>query len=101
VIDFPIGLMTLDILVPILQSGDCENGQEGQDDETGRDGREFGKELQDIDGEEETVGDTSKLFQQVSRQESDYRVLGGNDLICWVNEFLLDFALFVNIVGRQ
>ena len=61
VVDALVGLMSLDILVTVLSSGDSENGEEREDDETWGDGRELREELEDGDTEEEDVGDTTEL----------------------------------------
>lgn len=50
VIDFAIRLMPFEIFVTVLESGDTEDGEKGQDDKTGRDGCKFGEELEDGDG---------------------------------------------------
>ena len=51
-----VGLVPLEILVSILESGDGEDDEKWEDGETGGDGREDGEELEDSDGKEEAVG---------------------------------------------
>ena len=75
VVDLVVGLMPFDVLVAILERCDGQNGEQREDDESRRDGREFGEELQDGDGEEEDVGYPSELLEQVPRQERDDSVL--------------------------
>lgn len=47
------------------------------------------------------VGYSSKLLQQVPREESDDGVLGGNDLVRWIDVLLLDLALVGLVVCRE
>jgi hypothetical protein len=61
VVDGSVGLMSLDVFVSVLGSGDGEDSEKGEDDETGRDGGEFGEELEDGDSEEEDIGNSSEL----------------------------------------
>lgn len=49
VVDLAVRLMTLDILVPVLCGRDGDDDDEREDDQTGRDGRELGEELEDGD----------------------------------------------------
>ena len=47
------------------------------------------------------VGYSSKLFQQIPREESDDGVLGGNDLVRRINVLFLDLALVILVVCRE
>ena len=49
----PIGLVSLNIFIPVLESSYEEYDQEGDDDETGGNGGELGEELEDDDECEE------------------------------------------------
>lgn len=53
VVHSPIGLVSLNILIPVLESSYEEYDQEGDDDETGGNGGELGEELEDDDECEE------------------------------------------------
>ena len=54
-IDPSVGLMTLEVLVPILSTCDEEDDNERKDDETWGDGAELREELEDGDCGEETA----------------------------------------------
>lgn len=102
-IDSMIRLMSFDVFVSILECSDTEDDQERQNDQTRRDGRKFWEELQDGDTQEENIGDSSKLFKQVSREEGDDGILAGNVLIRWVNLVAHDAPFLVAPfrTGRQ
>ncbi len=111
--------MALDIFIAILQGGDGNNDKQWQNDETGRDCREFVEELQNGDRKEEAtnqatsggslktnemhvhVGYSPKLLQQVSGKKCDDRVLGSNDLVRNVDVFWLNTAFVVVIIGGE
>jgi hypothetical protein len=93
--------MTFNILVAIFNGCNTQDYKQGEDNQTRRDGVKFTKELQDRDPEEEAtcerrsslgkagkergqhahIGYPSKLLKQISWQECDDRVFGGNYLI--------------------
>lgn len=98
VVDLVVGLMALDVLVTILEHGDRQHDDEGQDDQTGRDSRELGEELQDGDEQEEDVGDSSELLEQVAGDECDDGVLGSDVLVGAERLVLEDAALLVIVV---
>lgn len=54
-VDAFIRLVAFDVLVPVLDGGDAEDDDEREDDETGRNGRKFFKELEDGDPSEEAA----------------------------------------------
>lgn len=68
VVDAFIGLMSLDVLVAVLSSGDGEDGEERENDESWGDGRELGEELEDGDTEEEDVGDSTELREREGKE---------------------------------
>lgn len=54
-VDLPIGLVALHILVSVLDRGDAEHDEQGEDDKTGGDGREDREELENGDSQEEAA----------------------------------------------
>lgn len=46
--------MSLDVLIAVFETSYAKNDEEGEDDKTGRDGRELAEELEDGYTEEET-----------------------------------------------
>lgn len=100
-VDLMVRLMPLDILVTILYRRDGENRNQRENNETGGDGGEFREELEDRNGEEEDIGDPSKLLQQVSREESDDGVFRCDILIRPVEMILEDSSLQIEEVGGE
>lgn len=115
-----IPLVPFDIFVAILDCSDGENDDKREDDKSRRYGAEFGEELKDVDGKKksilnkdesniakwgksmnEHVSNTTELFQQVSRYESEHCVFRRHHLIRNINMFFLDTVFVVKVVWRE
>ena len=64
--------------VVVLEAGDGEHHEEGEDGELVEYSREDGEEPEDGDGEED-VGYLAELLEELAREEGEDSVLGGDD----------------------
>ncbi|KAI3481034.1 hypothetical protein L1887_56808 [Cichorium endivia] len=92
VVDLVVEHVSAMVLDGVLDGGDGEDSDERKHGDL-RDGRtKGGKDLEDDEAEKVDVGDAAELLEEESGEEGDDGVLGGADLVAWIDNVRIAVA---------